>query len=46
MEDCFKDLESWTQDIKIKEKKVLEDPNYLKSANKVSFKHLLRKLET
>ena len=36
MEDCFKDLENWTQDIKVKEKKVLEDPNYLKTVNKVS----------
>lgn len=38
MEDCFKDLESWTQDIKVKEKKVLEDPSILKTSNKVSFK--------
>ena len=36
MDDCFKDLESWTQDIKVKEKKILEDPNYLKNTNKVS----------
>jgi hypothetical protein len=34
MEDTFKDLDSWTKEIKEKEKKVLEDPNYLKNQNK------------
>lgn len=34
MHDCFKDLENWTNDIKQKEKKILEDPDSLKNANK------------
>lgn len=34
MQDTFKDLDSWTQDIKVKEKKLLEDPDSIKNANK------------
>jgi hypothetical protein len=36
MEDTFKDLENWTSEIKEKEKKILEDPTYLKNQNKVA----------
>jgi hypothetical protein len=39
MEDTFKDLENWTSEIKEKEKKVLQDPNYLKNQNKVCSLH-------
>ncbi|CAF0714457.1 unnamed protein product [Brachionus calyciflorus] len=34
MHDCFEDLESWTKDIKEKEKKILEEPNSIKNSNK------------
>lgn len=37
MQDTFKDLENWTNDIKEKEKKVLEDPSILKNSNKVNY---------
>ena len=36
MEDAFKDLESWTQDIKEKEKKILENPEIVKVSSKVA----------
>ncbi|RNA44300.1 tyrosine- kinase transmembrane receptor ROR1-like isoform X1 [Brachionus plicatilis] len=34
MQDCFQDLESWTKDIREKEKKVLENPELIKNSNK------------
>jgi len=34
MQDTFKDLDSWTQDIKVKEKKLLNDPDSIKNQNK------------
>ena len=36
MEDTFKELENWTNEIKEKEKKILENPNILKTENKVN----------
>lgn len=36
MQDCFQDLDSWTKDIKEKEKKVLENPESIKNLNKVN----------
>lgn len=36
MEDCFKDLDSWANDMKEKEKKILENPDYIKTQNKVN----------
>ena len=35
MKDTFLDLENWTNDIKEKEKKILENPDSVKNSNKV-----------
>ena len=34
MEDCFKDLDSWTKDIKEKEQKLLENPESVNTSSK------------
>lgn len=34
MADTFKDLDNWSKEIKVKEKKLLEDPESVKNANK------------
>jgi hypothetical protein len=35
MEDTFKDLENWTKEMAVKEKKIIENPNLIKNENKV-----------
>lgn len=37
LQDAFGDLEKWTQEIKEKEKKIIENPNSVKSSSKVPF---------
>ncbi len=41
MEDCFKDLENWSQDMKIKEKKILENPDLIKPQKVLNFKKII-----
>jgi len=37
MKDTFAELDNWSKEIKVKEKKLLEDPDSFKDAKKVSF---------
>lgn len=44
MQDAFGDLESWTKEIKEKEKKLLENPDSIKKNSKVcDCNHLCKK---
>jgi hypothetical protein len=36
MKDTFAELDNWSKEIKVKEKKLLEDPDSFKDAKKVS----------
>ncbi len=37
MKDTFAELENWSKEIKVKEKKLLEDPDSFKESKKVEF---------